>query len=322
MILPDLHLNNKKNHRYRYDLECYSVIDKIHYFVEQEREHCDKLYAISLGDLVDGSKSSRREYTMVQQQLKLLIEPFDKFYLTIGNHEISYSTNNPIYSFIKLIENEEIIVRYPHLVPESSVNQIFTPKYIELENLEIVLGVWKIIPKPKTNKPAILMWHGNYLSKSGIDKIKIFKQFEFVQDFIDFCDWTHVFIGHEHTVVDKYNIGSTIVYNLGSLLRTGCDQVIDQESLRIIPILRTLNGNFDSIIYKEFKLHERNQIVDEISYRKSQEVYNLKKNIDQTKQKLKAPVLEVVDPITDTKKALVGQPMLLEILDKAIKGEL
>ena len=269
MILSDFHANNYKRNRIDYSAEVYSIANKIHQVMEKEKAYTKGIVnAISCGDLVDISKKSREQYTKVYNQIRYLIKPFDAFYLVFGNHEITYTKDNPVYAFIKDIQNSQLSSLYKKVRTEGLWNEILTPERISMNGTDILLQSWKTFPA-LTQTHGIVVMHDNLISDNALSNNSLFinKRFE-----VNTQGVSHIFNGHVHTVVEEWEYGEAKVYNLGSLLRTNVSEVEDEYRTRYIPIIRfDSKGRFDKIILEQFKLHLRNDIVDEESYKKSAE---------------------------------------------------
>lgn len=269
LVLPDIHANNYKRNRFDYSAEVYSISDKIHQILEKERTFTQgTVNAISCGDIVDVSKKSREQYTKVYNQIKYLIHPFDSFYLVFGNHEITYSKDNPIYAFMKDIQNLQFTSLYKKVRPEGLWNEVLTPERISMNGTDILLQSWKTIPE-LTQSHGIVVMHDDLVSDAALKRNSLFLKGRYD---ISTTNITHVFCGHVHTVVEEWEYGGAKVYNLGSLLRTSVSEVEDEYRTRYIPIIRfDEEGRFSEIVLEQFKLHRRSDVVDEVAYAKSRE---------------------------------------------------
>jgi len=269
LVLADFHANNYKRNRYDYSAEVYSVADKIHQIAEKERNFTQgEVNAISTGDIVDHSKKSREQYTKVYNQLRYLIKPFDKFYLTFGNHEVTYSKDNPIYAFMTDIQNEPFASLYKKVRPEGLWNEVLTPERISMNGTDILLYSWKTSPK-LIQPHGIIVMHDDLISDNALAQNAMFVKGRYN---VATQGITHIFSGHVHTVVEEWDYRGAKVYNLGSLLRTSVSEVEDDYRTRYIPILRfDEEGCFSEVVLEQFKLHQRKDIVDEVAYQKSRE---------------------------------------------------
>jgi len=268
-VITDFHANNYKRNRYDYSAEVYSIANKIHQIAEKERIFTQgKVNAISVGDIGDKSKKSREQYTKVYNQIKYLIKPFDNFYLVFGNHEVTYSKDNPIYAFMKDIQNKQFTSLYKKVRPEGLWNEVLTPERISMNGTDILLQSWKTQPE-LTQPHGIIIMHDDLISDRAMAQNSMF-----IKERYDVSTHgiTHIFSGHVHSVVEEWEYQGTKVYNLGSLLRTSVAEIEDDYRTRYIPILRfDEEGRFSEVILEQFKLHLRADVVDEVAYQKSRE---------------------------------------------------
>lgn len=269
LVITDFHANNYKRNRYDYSAEVYSIANKIHQIAEKERIFTQgKVNAISVGDIGDKSKKSREQYTKVYNQIKYLIKPFDNFYLVFGNHEVTYSKDNPIYAFMKDIQNKQFTSLYKKVRPEGLWNEVLTPERISMNGTDILLQSWKTQPE-LTQPHGIIIMHDDLISDRAMAQNSMF-----IKERYDVSTHgiTHIFSGHVHSVVEEWEYQGTKVYNLGSLLRTSVAEIEDDYRTRYIPILRfDEEGRFSEVILEQFKLHLRADVVDEVAYQKSRE---------------------------------------------------
>jgi len=313
LVLTDFHANNYKRNRYDYSAEVYSVADKIHQIAEKERNFTrGKVNAISAGDIVDKSKKSREQYTKVYNQIRYLINPFDLFYLVFGNHEITYSKDNPIYAFMKDIQNKQFTSLYKKVRPEGLWNEVLTPERISMNGTDILLQSWKT--SPELEQPhGILIMHDDLVSDTALAQNSMFiKERYHVQT----QGISHIFSGHVHSVVEEWEYRGAQVYNLGSLLRTSVTEVEDEYRTRYIPIIRfDEQGRFEEIVLEQFKLHLRGDVVDEEAYQKSRE----KTRESMQKRKLTEEInsLQVISVLGDENPLDV---ILENVSDEAVKN--
>jgi len=312
LVIADFHANNYKRNRYDYSAEVYSVADKIHQIAEKERDFTQGIVnAISAGDIVDKSKKSREQYTKVYNQVKYLIRPFDNFYLVFGNHEVTYSKDNPIYAFMKDIQNKQFSTLYKKVHPEGLWNEVLTPEKISMNGTDILLQSWKTHPE-LTQPHGIIVMHDDLVSDGALVQNSLFIKDRYN---VQTQGTTHIFSGHVHSVVEEWEYQGARVYNLGSLLRTSVTEVEDEYRTRYIPIIRfDEDGCFEEVVLEQFKLHLRSDVVDEDAYQKSRE----KTRESMQKKKLTEDInsLQVISMLSDTNPL----DMVLEtVSDEAVK---
>lgn len=326
MLLQDLHLAVQKENRFHYDEECFSVLARLGAISKYYREERNftEVNGISLGDLVDGSNKVRSRYVAVQQQIKVLLSYFDKFYLNFGNHEITYYKDNPVYSFIADIQHPDILFKFPQLHCESIFNEILTPEYLEFANLEIVFRGWETNTKPHTDKKSIMLLHEALLDECGISDV--YQATSYLPEVYTLSNDSveEVYCGHVHTVISDWELMGIKVHNLGSLLRTSILEISDYSRER--PIVVLLFDNNNNYIGKECQtiiLHERQLIVDENSVVKSQIQREDYKEQLKIRNLNTMPLLDIQNPIEAARQTLEGyqDEELLKLFDQLKCGE-
>lgn len=325
-ILPDFHLNIHKENRFSYAEEAFSVCVWLGETVDKYRDRgIDKLYGISVGDLVDIGHSKRANYVAVQQLIKIVLRMFDDLFLNFGNHEITFYKDNPLFSFIRDIQHPHIISKFGHLKCESSFNEIKTPERIILNDTEIVFRGWGTESVKITDKRGILILHTPLLSSEGARELYATNQYEEVITSLDSSGYEDIYCGHIHTVIDTWDYHGATVHNLGSLLRTSVQQIDDFNRRRVVPVL-IFDDNRNLIEKNEeiLMLHERSLIVDEESVLKGQIDREDVKDRKDLKRRASLPNLFVEDPVAQAQQIFADQndQLLLDIFSKLQEGRM
>lgn len=272
IIASDLHFNSHKRNRFDYYGECLDVIDKLHRITSEIQ--ADKKNLISLDDMVDRGKTTPQLYDKVVQLIKLLIDPYDNTYIALGNHTKTYHIDNPLFSFIKSFDTDALIGWKG--VPKSLTQGIQVLDRLIFDDMEFVFRPYGTNTDKITDKSGILFMHDD-LYPPGAESLVPYVKHRYYGS-IEHYDF--VFNGHLHSIRTVWNNGQTQVHNLGSLLRTKSDEVLDTDLLRIIPVIYINNGKFETIELKEIILPPREVVYMELEYQKSKEVYLLKKERD------------------------------------------
>jgi len=308
ILLQDLHLALKKANRFNYSEECYAVLNFIHTLADKYRNlQCNKVSGISLGDLSDRGYNTRKEYSGVTQMIKWLIKAFDDFYLNFGNHEITYCKDNPVYHFIRDIQNKAIRTAHSKIVCESKINEILTPERLEFEDFEILFQGWNTYLTPNLKKQSFLLLHQTMLTQASLSAVRAELQYEEHNYNQDFTGIQKVYAGHSHTVIERWHINDTEIINLGSLLRTNVNEVSDLNLRRHIPVILVEDGYLSKIIYEPLDLHKRALIIDEDSLKRGQEANREYAFQHKVKERALAPSLELGNPIDNLTSRIKSQ---------------
>ena len=281
---------------------------------------------VDLGDAIDHSENTPMGYEMVRSAYEYLISKYKNVYFEFGNHEQSSAKNNPIYSFMAEIAHQGIVQNYPRCIPLSFVDKIQTPEILEFTDFRMVFRAHGTFTNaPDRNKINILFLHDDYLSVRGIEQT--FEEGHGISNTHIPPDlYDYIFVGHNHTVLEKWMDGRTEVWNLASLGRSSTKdaELNDNFRVRWIPyILMDENQRFKGIVKDDLVLQARAEIVNEVEIKKNKQSrrdYQFKKR---TREILDNPNFSVTPPM-DNLKAMVeatDNPAYLHAFNKLIKGE-
>jgi hypothetical protein len=289
-------------------MECEAVTEYIHSRVAALREEdWDRIFLILMGDVIDRGYRNSDDYLTAQQQLKYLMYVFDGTYVNFGNHEITYARNNPIYSFIRDIQNERSRLRYNKVVCKSSINDILTPERLTFEDFEIVFQGWDTYQEPDPTRRTFLLMHQTFLSRAGLSSVRAELQWEENNFNINLEGVEKVYCGHAHTVIERWHQGDTEIVNLGSLLRTDVKEITDLNRMRHIPVIAVVNNKFHKEFFLNFELHKREDIVDEKALEKSQKLYREAAFQKKVKTRALAPSLVIDRPMESLKSKIEAE---------------
>ena len=112
LVVTDLHISYQdKPNRFSYKDELKVVLDKIRNSLVQLKNEGYTVVLIFLGDLFDRSFRSVKQALVAQSQIYDLASCADYTYTLVGNHEFTYSTNNPFWSLVDEISSYRVMNR-------------------------------------------------------------------------------------------------------------------------------------------------------------------------------------------------------------------
>lgn len=294
--IPDLHIFHKLANRYDYNAEIISIIERVGLTVSRYRSQGYKCISLLNGDVAH--KGSARDHLndYSTQGIKLLLSFFDENYLNMGNHEFSYYKNNPIFKFIKNIEDRRITLNYPHLNCSSLVDDLRVVPILEYEDFEIVFTPYKYLPVRGTKKISHLVMHDDLVSNHAFNKLSTeMPEYKMKRVFVGEGEFDYIYCGHSHMIRETWEHGSTTVYNLSSLGRSNVNEVNDDFRHRIIPVIISEGGYFKEVVEEVITLHKRADIVDEEKLEKSRLVYKNTKERKEVRESL--AISQTLNPI-------------------------
>jgi len=269
IVVSDLHFNSHKQNRFNYYQECLDVIEDIHRI--NKNIQADKKYLISLDDMVDRGKPTSSLYDKVVQLIKYLLEPFDGSYIALGNHSRTYHVDNPLFSFIQSFDTPAL--NHWKAKPVSLTKDIIVTDRLEFEDVEFVFRPYGTAVDKISEKMGILFMHDD-LYPPGVDRLVPYVKHRYTHPLEKF---DFVFNGHLHSIRTVWSMGRTQIHNLGSLLRTKSEEVMDTDLVRMVPVIYIDGGYFETIRMETITLPPREAVYKEEAYQEQHEVYEMQK---------------------------------------------
>lgn len=285
--IADMHLFHTLANRVDFLGEGLAIIDYIGSLVDRYKRQGYTCVSLLNGDVAHKGSATDSKNDPVAQAIKLLLSFFDENYLNIGNHEITYHKNNPIYKFIDSIEDERVIRRHPQIRTSSLLRDLRVVPILEYNDFEIVFTPYGEYPERGTREKSILVMHDDLLSAHARNKLASEMPMYKIKPYgIPDETFDYVFCGHNHMVLEKWESGSTQIYNLASLGRSNVKEVDDSFRQRIIPIILSEDGNFSKIAEESITLHPRCDIVSEQEVEESKSKYEVQKDRAEVRKQL------------------------------------
>ena len=288
VIISDRHIWNKNIKTIPNYLQ---EIERINQEIYSCIRECENPVAIHVGDLYHQSIQSSdlaERYSVYPKTMHIMTNK--RNYSVVGNHEITYSRNNPFWNLASL--NSDFILKKSHSVVDE----------ISLTNTELLKlkkdSPIKIYDELRIGKTLFVFGHYSALfteelDLTDIDDVYVISHNAILEDEIaeallengmqnniqylhaknifnsgvlpDTVKLRGVFVGHMHTAYGKFNIEEDnknfFIQYLGSLARTQVGEFTENNT-RILPILRIRDGKVQSIDYHEITLAARHLSID------------------------------------------------------------
>ena len=319
--IPDLHAYHSFANRYNYEDEIISIVMRLEKIVTKYRNEGYKCISLFNGDVADRGNPNDLLNNSATQIIKYALSLFDENYLNFGNHEFSYYKNNPIYKFIKEIEDTRVTEMYKHLKPTSLLGELRVVPRIEYEDFEIVFTPYGMRPVRGPKKISHLVMHDDLLSDHAHNKmVTDMPQYKIRRRYIDAGLFDYVYCGHNHRIRETWMHGETKIYNMSSLGRNNAAEVVDETRFRIIPIILSENGFFKEVVDEPITLHKREDVIDLVKLEKSQIAYQNAKDRKELKESLSASFVESpLEALTDAVE-LAENKLVIKMLDVLKQG--
>lgn len=287
MIVSDLHLYFKNiSSRVDYVEEMKQVRMKmIDTASKYLKAGYDKVILLLLGDVF------HRGYNKVEQAVydsnffTLWREKIGECYSVIGNHELTYSKENPFFSLVSSIESDKI---------KKITNRVWTPKgLLPIINVVDVLQDGEVtfyfnhyncpISLPDS-KISIGLFHQDIVCSEIVASAKQQLGSEVFAETIDFDNaeffngYDYCFFGHMHKIYGTWELGNgTTLCYLASLGRTNVGEVNDNFLERSLPVVKVIDGQFQGIDDNKITLAGFSECVNEQIVKEKSEQYELTK---------------------------------------------
>lgn len=289
LVIPDTHFHIKNpSNRLKYVQEGLDTLDFISKLVDEK----DISTVIFLGDVFDRGFISidHKIFNEYYKRFYSLSETLGKkLFLLLGNHERTYSKNNPIFHWTDLGDRAEKLF-YNREKFECKEALFFAPNYIEYENVYIEFNHFDKQGDYfhyRGDKESIALLHDNL--NIPLKDVTIWShENELIEVDKAMNYYNYIISGHVHIPQEELeytNKRSTKIVYPGSMMARTTAELHQNVKLPIVEILKEEeNGSYiklESVIYKlpEFTETFDEEIVDE-----NKAKYELRKTINNSKK--------------------------------------
>lgn len=265
LLITDLHIAMTKANRINYLDEVTSALqDIINVALRYKADGCS-VRAILLGDVCDSSITNASEAMQVRELLQFFCSMFDKVWAVVGNHEITYATDNPFWFMVSDIQDQALSKIRRYIQPRSLNDLIAVPDIVQDGQVVFYFNHFGIEPKTPTDGAVrVGLFHQNVGSN---DICKMWGTFTDVEEAVFVQAYNYCFFGHMHLAKGKYYLNrehTCLAEWLGSIGRTKVDEVLD-DSLQVnIPAVTVEDGQFVSIEDNYITLQSQKECVDTV----------------------------------------------------------
>lgn len=271
VIITDLHDTYvKKQNRYSYKDELFIVKQELFRVIEKYKVLGYNVYLIFLGDIFDRGYLKTFDAVESNNEFICLRNNCSGIYSVIGNHELSFYSDNPFYTLVTEIESKKVrninnktwaprgtlpVIRVPDVLEDGEVifhfNHYATPinpplserVNIGLFHQDIVCN--EILEQMEQQLGEHKIWGATPID---LDKVSVFRGYRYS------------FLGHLHKVYGQWNWeddetgDKSYLYYLASLGRPNCTEVNDAMLERNFPVVCIENGRFSAVEDNTFML--------------------------------------------------------------------
>lgn len=294
IIITDLHDSYKgKDNRYDYLGEIAEVKKKIIDTIMNYRNNDYLVSLIFLGDIFDMGYKDIFSAIKANNFFIILSQLTENIYSVVGNHELSYYSNNPFYTLLGDIRSEKI---------RKIKNKIWKPigllPIIEvIDELDVGDTVFHFnhydtyINRPHENRINIGLFHQSIVNSEILNDMRMkLKREEFhgvtTTDFKTvplFRGYQYAFFGHAHKLYGTWNWiddttgDKTVLSYLASLGRPNYLEVNDNNLERDLPTVIFEKEKFSGIEHNKFILPDEAHCIRKDVVKVKKEKYELVK---------------------------------------------
>lgn len=271
VIVSDLHMTYvKKENRFNYQKENLLVLQEIEKCIDKYNSQGYNVILLLIGDVFDKGYLSTFDAISANNIFICLRNKCEAIYSVVGNHELSYYSNNPFFTLTTEIKSEKL---------REIKNKVFTPKGLinvidivdTLEDGEVCFHFnhyGTSISRPRQDKVNIGLFHQDIVcneilqeAQRRLSEKKIWgaQPINFEENNV-FKGYNYCFLGHLHKVygvwkwIDSLTNDETYLYYLASLGRPNYTEVHDNFLERNLPTVLVQNGKFQKVEDNLFNL--------------------------------------------------------------------
>lgn len=248
LVMTDLHLDFTKANRIDYFGEILDAMTAVLKIAGRYKDAGYALNLIFLGDVFDGSITNASEALQAREVMQFFCGKFDKVWSVVGNHEITYATDNPFWFMVTEIRDESLSRIRRFIQPRGLNNTIAIPDKIVDGNCILHFNHFGTPAKTPTDPGVnIGLFHQNVGSN---DICKMWGTFDNVEDAAYIRAYNYCFFGHMHLAKGKFYLNESHTCQgewLGCIGRTKVDEILD-DSLEVnVPCVLVEDGKFNGI---------------------------------------------------------------------------
>lgn len=334
LITSDLHKSGKnKANRINYVKEVEYVEDKLIEIANSYRNQGFNVIRLSLGDEFDTSYREVNTAMIHLTESIRLSKKFNKTYVTVGNHELTYYKNNPFWYLVNRIDSTSIQKsRKTGWVPKGVTTNLNVVDRLVDGEVEFLFNHYGSgIRLADPNFKTIGLFHQDVVFRNVLDeaKNKYGNIFELDEDtmvkkhnyvYLDnnsvLKDYQKCYYGHHHMLYGRWEDEDNTEHNyLASLGRTTHREVRDDFLERNVPVVLVEDGILTDVQDNYFNLMSRELCVKEELVKIAEEKYERSKEV----QAIKKYNGSSDDPLKNVKDSLNDSTMSF-IIDCIVSG--
>lgn len=256
LIIPDMHIWDKNiSSRKDYVQECVDNFNNLISIVGQIKSNIDseKLYLVFLGDVFHNGFKNLSSLNYWIQQFTILRSMCNSIFCVVGNHEMHYVKNNPLWSLTNGISSSYINAK--GFKADGVLPIIQIPDEINIFNYSLQFNHFeRNIAVPDSSKTNILFSHNSWMNNTLFKSLESLGNTQISNRYMNYNEITEdcalkyfncAFFGHNHLLLGDYEFEwehilkerATTVYFCGSIGLTNRNEVSATKRYRVLPLL-------------------------------------------------------------------------------------
>lgn len=332
LVFQDLHdWDNNIRGRKNYISECDYNLDEIYRLALETRRKNPRedLYGVFLGDVVHREFRSIDRSIYFYARMTEIRSLFKDMFLVVGNHEITYSNNNPVWSLVKTIESKSAPVKANYAKGRLPLLRVVD--FVDIDGVRLHF----IHHSSTTNRFAsgrnIAFAHDTFLCEPLINSMQIRNDVDLKTEYTGYTaindssflrNFDEVYFGHLHLAFGSYTVKfdcgrKTTLNYMGSIGRTNKSEVRILKQSREVAMIRLKDGDYskDSLT---FNLCPVEDVIDFEKVRKAEEAY-----VDAKDRKIiRQTDLNGEDPVVKIETILSNNTRALDLFRGSQRGEM
>lgn len=238
---------------------------------------------IFLGDVFDAGSARSEDAMQLMEIFYFFTEKFSNVWSVVGNHEITYASNNPFWFLVAEIRDDSLSLIRRFIQPRGITGRVVIPDKVVDGEVSFFFNHFGTEPKLATGgKVRIGLFHQNVGSS---EICKMWGNFDNVEDAPYVQGYTNCFFGHIHMGRGEYWLNKEHTCTgewLGTIGRTKVDEIVESHLEVNIPAVLVEDGRFVAIDKNFIQLPDFDKTVDKVkleAYKKGREKFVERKKV-------------------------------------------
>ena len=322
LVISDLHMcGQEKSNRIDYDGEIRFIFKELLRLLGKYSDYSIGL--VFLGDIFDRSYRKPSKVGVDLSLLGLLLDRVRISYSLVGNHEISYPSNNPFWTLLNSVDSDRLnSITNKNLTPLGYVNRLQIIDTVAVGDTVFHMNHYGVPDsQPVDGKKNIAFYHKAIYNSDVVEYVRsrgVPLQMGPMSSVGTLSKYTHSFMGHMHLLSGTWQMpGGSLVTYLPSLGRPSRSEVMDAFLDRNIPALIFESGSLVKVEDNIVRLPSWAESILPDVVQSQEATAEVKKAIADSLDYLGISD----DPVDNIRSALIEDASMHHLLDMTLIGD-